>query len=100
MASVYYLAREYDRALEESRRALELEPNIPSDHLILSWTYEQKGMWDEKIAADQKFLALTGASPEEVEALGQAYAVSGVQGSWEWWLEFARGFRRFRRAML
>jgi tetratricopeptide (TPR) repeat protein len=90
MAGVYWFAREYDRAVEELERALELQPDFSYAHLLLSWTYEQKGMWDEKIASDQKFLTLTGASAQEVAALGQAYAVAGVQGSWEWWLEWAK----------
>jgi TolB-like protein len=90
MGLTYYLAREYDRALEELQRLLAKGGRARGAYLFLSLTYEQKEMWDEKIAADQKVLALSGFSPEEVAALGQAYAVSGVQGSWEWWLEFAK----------
>ena len=40
MAVAYYFEREYDRALKEIRRALELEPDVvPNVHGLLSWIY-------------------------------------------------------------
>jgi tetratricopeptide (TPR) repeat protein len=89
-ASILFRARRYDQGIEEAKRALEIDPDFLRAHDVLSRFYVMKGMWDEKVAADQRTLALTGASPEEVASLGRAYAMSGVRGFWEWWL------RRFK----
>ena len=85
-AQVLYFARQYDRAIEELERTLEIDPDFVRAHYVLSGIYGEKGMWEEKVATDQKTLALSGASAEEVAALGRAYEVSGVRGFWEWWL--------------
>ena len=40
-----------DRALEETRRALALDPNDAFGLMTLGWIYEQKGMYQEALAA-------------------------------------------------
>ena len=85
-ANLLYGARQYDRSIAELERILEVEPDFLFAHQVLSWNYGMKGMWEEKVATDQKVLTLAGANREEVAELGQAYATSGVRGLWEWWL--------------
>ena len=50
VALVLYLGRQYDRAIVEARKALELEPNNAAAHTYLGRTYLQKGMHQEALA--------------------------------------------------
>jgi serine/threonine protein kinase/tetratricopeptide (TPR) repeat protein len=84
-AQILYNARQYDRALRELERALEMDPDFVQTHHLLSIVYDRKGMYAEKVVEDEKVLTLTGASSEVVASLGRAYEASGVRGFWEWW---------------
>ncbi len=77
LARVLYFARRYDRATEELRKTLDMDPSFLEAHLFLGWTYEQKGMFPEAIAELQQALSASGGHPRFVSALGHAYAISG-----------------------
>ena len=65
-----------------------MEPNFPVVRNWLSWSYEQKGMRDEAIAADLKQKTTGGKfSPEFVTAMKETYAASGWTGYWRKALE-------------
>jgi tetratricopeptide (TPR) repeat protein len=72
----FYYTRQYDEAIEQYRKTLELDPNFFLARLWLGKSYEQKGMYKEAIAEFQNArssddnLAILGA-------LGHVYAVSG-----------------------
>lgn len=68
-----YLARDYDRAIEESRRALELGHNSASAHVMRGLAFEQKGMYDEAIAALGRSTELHPGVAEDLAALGHAF---------------------------
>ncbi len=72
-----YVARQYDQAIEQLRRTLDMDANFPLAHLSLGWAYEQKGMLEEAIAEFQKGSSLSGGEPRMAGALGHAYALSG-----------------------
>lgn len=36
----YYYARQYDRAIEQFRKTIELDPSFSRAHPYLGWTYE------------------------------------------------------------
>jgi len=74
---VLYLARQYDRAIEEHRRTLDLDPNFAHTHLCLGLAYLQKSMFDEAIAELQTALAIFGENPRAAAVLAYAYAISG-----------------------
>ena len=46
----HHLARQYDLAIEQYRRALELSPNHPNARPLLALVYEAKGMYAQAIA--------------------------------------------------
>jgi eukaryotic-like serine/threonine-protein kinase len=73
----YHWARQYDLAVEHSRKPLEMDPNFEQGHWGLGLAYEQKGMFEEAAAEFQKAMALSGDNPVYVAALGHAYAVGG-----------------------
>jgi tetratricopeptide (TPR) repeat protein len=72
-----YLMRQYDRAIDEYRKALELDQSFVYTHWKLGLAYEQKGLYEEAIAEFQKAVALSGGSAQSLVLLGHAYAISG-----------------------
>jgi TolB-like protein/tetratricopeptide (TPR) repeat protein len=68
---------QYDLAIEEDRKRLELDPNNPRAYLSLGRVYRLKGMYGEAIVNIQKGITLSGGHPEALSALGYTYAVSG-----------------------
>lgn len=73
----FYFARQYDRAIEESRKAIEVEPNFLQTHYHLGQSLLQKGMYTEAIAELQKMREGCGGIDFCTMALGHAYAVAG-----------------------
>jgi serine/threonine-protein kinase len=75
---VYYMAHQYDPAIEYLQRSLESEPGHTDGYRGLGETYVQKGMYDEAIASMQKYFDLTeGRTDYAVGYLGYAYGMAG-----------------------
>ncbi len=72
-----YLARDYDKAIEQEKIVLEMEGNFALAHRYLGLAYEQKGMYAEAISEFQKAESLSGARPLDSGSLGHAYAIAG-----------------------
>jgi tetratricopeptide (TPR) repeat protein len=47
--AILYFSRQYDRAIEQFRSVLEIEPNFPRAHMLV-WVYAQKGLFTEALA--------------------------------------------------
>jgi len=77
VARIHYFARQYDEALRCCRTILETEPTFGVAHKIMGLAYEQKGMFEEALAALQRALGLLGDTPEMIGFLAHAYAISG-----------------------
>ena len=75
-AWVFYCARQYDRAMEASRRAVELDPRFWPAYTYLGLAYEKMGRFPEAIAALEKARQLDD-NTAIFEMLGGAYAASG-----------------------
>ncbi len=74
-----YSSRNYDQAIDQFQKTLELDANFPPPHTFLAAAYEQKGMFEEAITAFQRAMSVT-QSPAKTLAmagLGHVYAVSG-----------------------
>jgi TolB-like protein/tetratricopeptide (TPR) repeat protein len=72
-----YYAREYDQAIEQSRKTLELYPNSDGAHACLGYSYLGKGMYERAIAESQRAVALSGGDAVRLVGLGHAYARAG-----------------------
>jgi tetratricopeptide (TPR) repeat protein len=71
-------ARQYDRGIQELKKAIELEPTSYIPYWYLVYAYGLKGMHEECIAAAQKMLDLPGGMrPSTKTVLGHAYAFAG-----------------------
>jgi tetratricopeptide (TPR) repeat protein len=80
LGRIHYVARQYDQALDQYRKALELNPNFAPAHFNLLFCYLAKGEYEQ--AAAQVERAKASAEKDQfVDArlgqLGYAYAVLG-----------------------
>ena len=73
----YYCARQYDAAIVEFKKALELEPNFAPALNYLARSYQAKGMDDEAMSTFHKAVEHSGGSPVMRARLGWAYAKTG-----------------------
>jgi tetratricopeptide (TPR) repeat protein len=88
MTELLILQGQYDKALESSRKTLELDPNFLNAHSHIGWAYEEKKMFDEAFAAYQKGRIVEGEDKQKIEALEQAYKKGGWKGYLQKTLEF------------
>jgi len=77
LANSLYMARQYDRAIEECRKAYELNPNYFLLHYVLARSYAQKGMHAQAVRVLEKAVGSRRDNLLLVAALGHTYAVSG-----------------------
>lgn len=73
---VSYFVRDYDQAVEECRKALELDPNSSGAYDCMGAGYLAKGMYEEALAASQKAAKLSNDDPARLVGLGRAYALA------------------------
>ncbi|MGE5692450.1 MAG: protein kinase domain-containing protein, partial [Candidatus Zixiibacteriota bacterium] len=72
----YYFARQYDRAIEQYKRALDLDPNFTRAYISLSSALALSGRYEEALAEVQKAIVRTG-DRSRVAYLGRVYARMG-----------------------
>lgn len=78
LGQTFYFARQYDLAMEQLSKTLEMDPNFVHAHILLGKVYVQRGMYEKAIAEFQKAINLEGEeSPYSRGLLGYAYAVMG-----------------------
>jgi serine/threonine protein kinase/tetratricopeptide (TPR) repeat protein len=70
-------ARQWDPAIEQLHRAIEVDLTFWFSHCFLGRAYEQKGRLPEAIAEFQRALELEEDNAEIWSGLGHAYALSG-----------------------
>lgn len=74
----FYLARQYDLAIEQLQRVIEMEPNFAAARSVLGAVLVQKALYPEAVAEFQKVLELIkGAAIVETSVkaiMGHAYA--------------------------
>jgi eukaryotic-like serine/threonine-protein kinase len=74
----HYYARQYDRAVEQLRKTIEVDEQFGVAHLYLGYVYlQQPGRTTEAVAEFQKAQDYMGEDPETLSALGHAYAAAG-----------------------
>ncbi len=86
---VSYLARQYDQAIEQGNKTIELYPGSAGAYEWLGAAYEKKGLYDQANAAYLKSKELQGAPQKELAAYQSAYQKSGIRGYWQKQLQAA-----------
>ena len=84
----YLTARQYDLAIAQYEKILEKDPSYPDAHNQLAVAYRQKAMPGQSVTEYLQEQTLLGATPEQIAALKEAYARSGMRGFWLTVLEF------------
>ncbi|MBZ5616326.1 MAG: winged helix-turn-helix domain-containing protein [Acidobacteriia bacterium] len=76
LGTTFMLDRQFDQAIQQCRRTLEMDPHFVPARGALALAYEGKGMLEETIREMQKVLADSYA-PQTVSQLARAYALAG-----------------------
>jgi len=84
----YLTARHYELAIAQYQKILEKDPSYPDAHNQLAVAYRQEGMPEQSVAEYLQEQTLLGATPDQIAALKEAYARSGMRGFWLTVLEF------------
>jgi tetratricopeptide (TPR) repeat protein len=72
----FFLGRQYDAAIEQFLKAIEMDPNFIWGRFFLAWAYEQRGLLPQAIA-EYKRLAQLDETPVIRASLGYAHALAG-----------------------
>jgi DNA-binding winged helix-turn-helix (wHTH) protein/TolB-like protein/Tfp pilus assembly protein PilF len=86
LGELLYFRRDYNGALEQCLKTLDMDPTFGFTHYYLEKIYTQKGMHAE--VADHlfkriQFFKLPVVSPKELASMRQAFAKTGVRGLWQ-----------------
>jgi DNA-binding winged helix-turn-helix (wHTH) protein/tetratricopeptide (TPR) repeat protein len=93
MGDLFYLARDYEKALEQYRLTLKIDPTDPLAivlHRAMAWTYEFSGMHEQAIAEFIETSRIQNAGPERLTAFRRGYDTAGTKGYFRAWLELQR----------
>jgi tetratricopeptide (TPR) repeat protein len=74
---VLYLARFYDRAVEELGKALELEPQHLLATFYLGLAHLESGRYEQALALVERSVGLAGNAPFFVQGIGYVHASAG-----------------------
>ena len=78
--TLYYLQRDYDKALAQCRKALEISPDAATIHHDLFDIYSAKSMRGQAIDELEQDIRLENG-PEEAAAIDQIYKQKGYEGA-------------------
>lgn len=79
VGSTFLWARQYDRAIAECRRALEMDPDFPHAHFGLGLAYTLRGDFREGVRELRIAVKLSRRNPGYLSRLGHAYAAAGKE---------------------
>jgi serine/threonine-protein kinase len=77
LGRAFYFAREYDLAIQQEGKTLEMDSGFWLSHINLGRSHTQKGMHAEAIVDLEKACELSSASTEAVALLSFAFAAAG-----------------------
>jgi TolB-like protein/uncharacterized protein YpiB (UPF0302 family) len=90
LAGHLYITRQYDQAIAQSLKIIELDPNFSYAYVFLWVSYEQKGETEKAIETLLKASPLWGVGQEVIERRKEAYTKAGAKGYWQRNLEDIR----------
>ena len=76
LAEGFYYSRQFDQAVEQVQKTIELDPNFAGGHFWLALIYAQMGRSEEAIAEAYKAIDSSGET-QNTAMLGQVYALLG-----------------------
>jgi TolB-like protein len=79
-----YLTRNYDEAIKQFRKTLEIDKNFNPAHHCTSLIYLQKGMHSDAVKTYQNMLSTDPLTEKYIPILDDIYRKSGIQGFLSW----------------
>jgi TolB-like protein len=80
---VLLFAREYDKAIAQCQQVIEMDPSFGEVYSQLRRAYEQKGMYAEALAADEKLRAFKRKGGDPTGRRLEARPISGAKAYWQ-----------------
>jgi tetratricopeptide (TPR) repeat protein len=74
---VLYLSKQYDRSIEQYKKAVDLDPNFALTHIWFGRPYLEKGMYPEAISELETAVRLSGEGTLALAMLGHGLASGG-----------------------
>src|SRR5262249_18890400 len=94
LGDLYYYKRQYDLALQQYRRTMEIEPGSTIAHESIFGVYEMEGMYAQAIEAAESIStssrSLLGVSRNTADILRRGYSNGGAKGYWQARLDLAK----------
>ena len=91
MGNTYKWAGDFDRAAQEFRSTLDLDPTFPMTHFFFADCLEDTGKYEEAVLERERGEVLEGAPPKEAETIArefrEAFQLRGARGYWQKTLE-------------
>jgi tetratricopeptide (TPR) repeat protein len=73
----FFLARQYDQAIEQQGKVLELDPNFIDAYYFRGVSYLKKSMYKEGMGEFEKGVTISPVDTAALTGLGYGYAVTG-----------------------
>ncbi len=73
----HFLSRDYDRAIAECRKCLDVDPGFLVGLYVMAMAYTKKGLYDDALPLIARATELSGRAPFYLGLLGQIYAETG-----------------------
>jgi len=97
MIYILSMSRRYDDAIEQAKKTLEMDVGWDFARFHLIETYLYKGMYEEALAEEEKYIPYSDRTAEkkasvmqEIAKIRAAYRESGAEGYWRQILEFEK----------
>lgn len=74
---MYFLLREYDKAIAECQKCVEVDPNFLVGLYVMAMAYTQKHQYEDAMPLIVRATELSGRAPFYLGLLGQIYAETG-----------------------
>ena len=82
----YYLSHDYDQAVEQLRRVLDIDPKFVSARRMLEGVYAKMGKQKEAFFEREKLISISG-NPELAGSVEEDFSKSGYKGVLRSWLD-------------
>jgi Tfp pilus assembly protein PilF len=77
LAVQFYMSRQFDQAIEQCHKTLEMDPNFALAYAVLGQGYLARGMNRESVPVLEKYSALSRGSADSLALLGYSHARLG-----------------------
>ena len=75
LAWIYYMARQYDRAMAQAQKTLEMDPKLAWMHNLVGGVYRVKGLDKEAVESYKVALTLSGTTVEELKGVSDTMSL-------------------------